>query len=168
RGHRPPSELDGSPIGRFRQHVTEPDKQAAIAERHDERVLVSMSVHGLPLHGFASATQCGLGSRQKAPSVAARPGLSHAVMTIPGTEILVEGHAIVSSDGMIAAADGSMPPQLRNDTDWRIFQSALDQAALVVLGRIGHARHPNPGRRRLVLTHSVAELEADPQDGLSS
>jgi len=89
-------------------------------------------------------------------------------MTIPGTEILVEGHAIVSSDGMIAAADGSMPPQLRNDADWRIFQSALDRAALVVLGRIGHARHPNPGRRRLVLTHSVAELETDPQDGLSS
>src|SRR6478735_6075206 len=89
-------------------------------------------------------------------------------MTIPGTDILVEGHAIVSDDGMIAAADGSMPPELRNDADWRLFQAALDRAALVVLGRIGHIRHPNPGRRRLVLTHSVADLQPDPVDGRSS
>ena len=89
-------------------------------------------------------------------------------MTIPGTDILVEGHAIVSDDGMIAAADGSMPPELRNDADWRLFQAALDRAALVVLGRIGHMRHPNPGRRRLVLTHSVADLQPDPVDEHSS
>ncbi len=89
-------------------------------------------------------------------------------MTIPGTSIVVEGHAIVSNDGMIAAADGSMPPELRNDADWRLFQAALDRSALVVLGRIGHARHPNPGRRRLVLTRSVADLQADPVDERSS
>ena len=89
-------------------------------------------------------------------------------MTIPGTHILVEGHAIVSVDGMIADADGSMPPQLRNDADWRIFQAALDKAALVVLGRLGHMRHPNPGRRRLVLTRSVADLQADPVDARST
>jgi len=89
-------------------------------------------------------------------------------MTIPRTNILVEGHAIVSADGMIADRDGAMPPKLRNDADWRIFQAALDRAALVVLGRIGHMRHPNPGRRRLVLTRSVADLQADPLDSRAS
>lgn len=78
--------------------------------------------------------------------------------------IVVEGHAIVSAEGMIAARDGSMPKALMNEADWRIFQAALDRAALVVLGRLGHGNHPNPGRRRLVLTSSVAGLAADPAD----
>jgi hypothetical protein len=88
-------------------------------------------------------------------------------MPIPGTEISVEGHAIVSEDGMIADADGSMPDALRVDADWTFFQAALDRSVLVVLGRKGHTNHPNPGRRRLVLTRSVARLEADPNDRLA-
>lgn len=88
-------------------------------------------------------------------------------MSIPGSSVIVEGHAIVSVDGMIAAADGTMPPALRNEADWRIFQAALDAAALVVLGRLGHERHPNPGRKRLVLTRSVDTLERDPDDPLT-
>ena len=88
-------------------------------------------------------------------------------MSISGSSVVVEGHAIVSVDGMIAAADGTMPPALRNEADWRIFQAALDAAALVVLGRLGHDRHPNPGRRRLVLTRSVEALEGDPADPLT-
>ncbi|MBN9361268.1 MULTISPECIES: dihydrofolate reductase [unclassified Devosia] len=88
-------------------------------------------------------------------------------MSIPGSTVIIEGHAIVSVDGMIAAVDGTMPLALRNEADWRIFQAALDAAALVVLGRLGHERHPNPGRRRLVLTRSVAALEADPGDALT-
>jgi hypothetical protein len=87
---------------------------------------------------------------------------------IPGTEILVEGHAIVSADGMIANPDGTMPPELRSDADWRLFQAALDRSALVVLGRLGHLRHPNPGRRRLVLTRSVVDLQPDPVDAQAS
>lgn len=74
------------------------------------------------------------------------------------------GHALVSADGMIGDTAGEMPPALRNDGDWTRFQSALDQAALVVLGRKGHARHANPGRRRLVLTRSVDRLERDRTD----
>jgi len=88
-------------------------------------------------------------------------------MSIPQSSVIVEGHAIVSVDGMIAAADGSMPPALRNEADWRLFQAALDRAALVVLGRVGHSRHPNPGRRRLVLTRSVIALEPDGADPLT-
>jgi hypothetical protein len=80
----------------------------------------------------------------------------------------VEGHAIVSADGMIADARGLMPDRLRNDADWRYFQAALDRAALVVLGRLGHARHPNGGRRRLVLTHQIDALEPDRHDPLAT
>ena len=89
-------------------------------------------------------------------------------MAIDGTDIEVEGHAIVSEDGMIAAADGTMPAALRNDADWRLFQAALDRAALVVVGRLGHERHPNPGRRRLVLTHRIETLAPDPADPLAT
>jgi hypothetical protein len=72
--------------------------------------------------------------------------------------IRFEGHAIVSADGMIADAAGEMPPALKNDADWALFQAALDRAALVVLGRKGHERHPNPGRKRLVLTRKADGL----------
>lgn len=74
------------------------------------------------------------------------------------------GHAIVSADGKIAAADGLVPPELRNDADWQRFQSHLDQSDIVVLGRLGHQRFPNPGRRRLVATKSVPALADDPSD----
>ncbi len=81
--------------------------------------------------------------------------------------IIIEGHALVSADGMIADHAGTMPPSLRNEADWTQFQAALDRSALVVLGRLGHASHPNPGRRRLVLTRSIERLEADVSDPLA-
>lgn len=79
----------------------------------------------------------------------------------------VEGHAIVTADGMIADAKGHIPEALRNEADWRAFQASLDDAELVVLGRLGHERHPNPGRRRLVLTRSVSTLTPDAYDPLA-
>ena len=79
-------------------------------------------------------------------------------------QVIVEGHAIVSEDGMIADERGETPPGLRNDADWKLFQGALDRAALVVLGRLGHVRHPNPGRKRLVLSRSVTGLSPDAKD----
>jgi hypothetical protein len=69
-----------------------------------------------------------------------------------------EGHALVSVDGMIADAGNRMPPALRNEVDWDRVQAALETAAIVVSGRVGHETHPNPERRRLVLTRSVARL----------
>src|SRR5262245_61372202 len=81
--------------------------------------------------------------------------------------VLVEGHAIVSEDGMIADARGEMPDGLRNDADWALFQAALDRSALIVLGSLGHKRHPNRGRCRLVLTHAVEALAPDPDDLLA-
>jgi hypothetical protein len=85
-------------------------------------------------------------------------------MGVPAAVAFV-GHAIVSADGMISAADGTMPAALRNDADWRRFQAALDESALVVVGREGHRRHGNPGRRRLVFTGSVEGIAPDPLDG---
>lgn len=78
--------------------------------------------------------------------------------------LAVIGHAIVSVDGKIADAGGAIPAALGNDADWRRFQSQLDQSVLVVLGRMGHQRHPNPGRRRLVVTRGTATLLPDPKD----
>lgn len=66
---------------------------------------------------------------------------------------------MVSADGRIADRNRQMPAELRNDRDWRRFQAALDRAALVVLGRLGHEAHSNPGRRRLVVTSRVERLE---------
>ena len=73
--------------------------------------------------------------------------------------IEIVGHAIVSADGRIADRHRQMPAALRNDRDWVRFQTALDRAALVVLGRLGHEAHPNPGRRRLVATSRVEQLD---------
>ena len=91
-----------------------------------------------------------------------------APLAIP-TSIEIEGHAIVTADGMISAADGTMPPTLRNDADWARFQAALDRSVLVVLGRPGHIRHPNIGkRRRLVFTSTVERFATDPDDALAT
>ncbi len=77
--------------------------------------------------------------------------------------IEIIGHAIVSADGRIADRERQMRAALRNDTDWTRFQAALDRAALVVLGRLGHEAHPNPGRRRLVVKWIADFEEIDTQ-----
>jgi dihydrofolate reductase len=90
------------------------------------------------------------------------------VISRTGTDHPVVGHAIVTADGMIADAQGLMPPPLRNEADWALFQAALDRASIVVVGSLGHRRHPNPGRRRLVFTSAVETFEADPADPLTT
>jgi hypothetical protein len=74
------------------------------------------------------------------------------------------GHAIVSADGMIADRSHRTPPELRSEVDWQRFQAALDASRLVVLGRLGHEAHPNPGRLRLVATTRTARIDVDPID----
>ena len=77
---------------------------------------------------------------------------------VPGYR--VEGHAIISADDRIAGADGTTPPALNNAADWARFQAALDQSALVVLGRISHEANPNRrDRPRLVISSSAAGIE---------
>ena len=75
----------------------------------------------------------------------------------------VEGYAIVSADGMIADATGTMPDSIRNDADQRFLQAELDRAAVVVHGRHSHEGGPRAARRkRLILTRRIAALAPDP------
>ena len=72
----------------------------------------------------------------------------------------IEGHAIVSGDDRIADASGKTPAELHNDADWTRFQAALADAALTVVGRLGHAAHANTkGRNRLVLSSGARGVE---------
>jgi hypothetical protein len=72
----------------------------------------------------------------------------------------IEGHAIVSGDDRIAGRDGNTPPELSNEADWLRFQRALDEAAVVVLGRLSHEANPNVRRRnRLIVSSSSPGIE---------
>jgi dihydrofolate reductase len=72
----------------------------------------------------------------------------------------IHGHAIVSDDDCIADATGVMPPALQNDADRRRFQNSLARAAVVVLGRKGHAIHSNVHHRnRVVVSSSASGIE---------
>jgi hypothetical protein len=72
----------------------------------------------------------------------------------------IHGHAIVSQDDCIADAEGCTPPALRNDADWQRFQSALDAAALTVLGRLSHEANPNVmNRKRIVVSSGARGVE---------
>jgi dihydrofolate reductase len=74
----------------------------------------------------------------------------------------IAGYAIVSADGMIADASGTMPETIRNDADQRFLQAELDRAAAVV-----HGRHSDEGgtraarRKRLIVTRRVATTAPD-------
>lgn len=75
----------------------------------------------------------------------------------------VEGYAIVSSDGMIADANGDMPASIRNDADQNFLQAGLDRAAIVVHGRHSHEGGPRAAqRKRLILSRQIAALAPDP------
>jgi hypothetical protein len=74
-------------------------------------------------------------------------------------DVIFEGHALVSADGMIADEESRMPAALRHDADWAQFQAALDRSVIVASGRKGHESHPKPSRRRLVLTRSVVDFD---------
>ncbi|HXZ16353.1 MAG TPA: dihydrofolate reductase [Roseiarcus sp.] len=77
----------------------------------------------------------------------------------------IEGHAIVSEDGMVAAADGLMPNSLVFPSDKKLYEQALDRATIIANGRLSYEGQANsPRRRRLVLTRSVAGLAPDPHN----
>jgi dihydrofolate reductase len=71
----------------------------------------------------------------------------------------IEGYVIVTSDGMIADANGVMPDSIRNNADQSFFQAALDRAAVILHGRHSCEGGPRAARRkRLILTRQVAAL----------
>ena len=78
-------------------------------------------------------------------------------------ELRIEGFAIVSSDGMIAASDGYMPNALKFDADQDFLCQSLDKAKLLVHGRKSHEGQENSGnRRRLLLSRCVGEFCVEP------
>ena len=80
----------------------------------------------------------------------------------------VEGFAIISSDGMIADADGLMPNSLKFEADQVFYENELDRMDVVVNGRRSHEWQPNSHlRRRLVVTRKVASLEPNPEQDKS-
>jgi dihydrofolate reductase len=77
----------------------------------------------------------------------------------------IEGHAIVSEDGMIADSTGLMPNSLVFPSDKKLYEQALDRATIIANGRLSYEGQANsPRRRRLVLTRSVVGLAPDPQN----
>ena len=75
----------------------------------------------------------------------------------------IEGYAIISADGMIAGRDGVMPPGLIVPADQVFFERALDDADIVLHGRLSQESHPRSAmRRRIVVTRTVRGVSADP------
>jgi dihydrofolate reductase len=77
----------------------------------------------------------------------------------------IEGYAIVSEDGMLADAAGTMPDSLKFTADQHFFERGLDGVDVVVHGRHSHERQPRSHlRRRLILTRQVPSIVADPSN----
>ena len=71
----------------------------------------------------------------------------------------IEGHAIVSPEGMIADAQGLFPEALGDAEDWVRFQAALDACVATVLARASHEATPNrAGRLRVVMSRAARGL----------
>jgi dihydrofolate reductase len=75
----------------------------------------------------------------------------------------IEGFTIVSEDGMLADATGTMPDALKFEADQRFFERGLDAVDVVVHGRHSHEGQPRSHlRRRLIVTRQVPAITADP------
>ena len=70
-------------------------------------------------------------------------------------KITVIGHAIISRDCFIADAVGLMPPDLRSDSDWKLFQEDLYYSDLVMIGRTSYKKFPENKRNRLIPTNQI-------------
>ena len=76
----------------------------------------------------------------------------------------IEGYAIVSADGMIANAEGQIPPSLVFEADQRLFMQAVDAADLVVHGRHSAEKPESRTRRRVIVTSRISGIAADPSN----
>jgi dihydrofolate reductase len=74
----------------------------------------------------------------------------------------IEGYAIVSDNGMIATANGTMPRALKFDADQDFFERGLNGVDIVVHGRHSRERHRcSDMRRRLILTRRIPSIAND-------
>ena len=70
-------------------------------------------------------------------------------------KVTVIGHAIISTDCYIADAHGSMPSDLRSNSDWELFQEDLNHSDLVVIGRASYEKFSENKRNRLIPTNQI-------------
>jgi dihydrofolate reductase len=74
----------------------------------------------------------------------------------------IEGYAIVSDNGMIATAKGTMPRALKFDADQEFFERGLNGVDVVVHGRHSRERQKRSDmRRRLILTRRIPSIASD-------
>jgi hypothetical protein len=77
----------------------------------------------------------------------------------------IEGYAIISANGMLADAEGVMPPSLKIEADQRFFHGSLNRADAVVHGRNSHEGGPNaPNRPRLIVTRRISAIARHPDN----
>lgn len=77
----------------------------------------------------------------------------------------IEGFAIISVEGMIAASDGSFPENLKIPADHKFYQDSVDRAAAIANGR--HSAEGGPkesARPRIILTRRVERIVPDPDN----
>lgn len=77
--------------------------------------------------------------------------------------LVIEGFAIISEDGMLADASGSMPSTLVIEADQQFLSNGLDRASVIVHGRNSHeSQTRSPLRRRLIATHGIKTIAPAP------
>ena len=77
----------------------------------------------------------------------------------------IEGYAVISREGMIAASDGSFPAAIKIPADHAFYMSSLARASAVANG--AHSAEGGPDekqRKRLRLTRRVTRLLPDPRN----
>jgi dihydrofolate reductase len=72
---------------------------------------------------------------------------------------ILKGYAIISSEGMIAHADGSFPQELKLPGDQRFFRAGVGVANLIIHGRNSGEQWPETASRpRIILSRSTTSL----------
>jgi len=74
----------------------------------------------------------------------------------------IEGYAVISREGMIAASDGHFPDKLKIPADHQFYQDSLDHADAIANGRhSAEGGEKEKLRRRIVLTRRVNQPTVD-------
>lgn len=77
----------------------------------------------------------------------------------------IEGYAVISKEGMIAAADGKFPEEIKIPADHKFYQDSVAAASAVANGR--HSAEGGIGekhRKRIILTRRVDVLTPEPDN----
>ncbi len=75
----------------------------------------------------------------------------------------IEGYAVISREGMIAASDGHFPEALKIPADQEFYMTSLDKASAIANGRhSAEGGEKEKLRRRIMLTRRVNMVTTDP------